>query len=195
MNSITIVGDIHLGKPFPFTTTKTAARWAEYKKNHLNKIATRYGGSLIQAGDLFDSFSCNSQTFVEGFMFASACKVVLSGNHDVSNNTEKESAVNLLRKTGCTVAWEQPYFLETEGTKYTLIPHQLTQEKFDTLLESAKAFVEPSQYNVLVLHCNFGDQPGTETENYLRTDVAKHLLEDVNNGHAMKHFDAIILWP
>lgn len=68
MNNETIVGDIHLGKPFPFTTTKTAARWAQYKKNHLKKIVDRYGPNIIQAGDLFDSFSCNSETFVEGYM-------------------------------------------------------------------------------------------------------------------------------
>jgi DNA repair exonuclease SbcCD nuclease subunit len=192
MNNITIVGDIHLGKPFPFTSTKTAARWAQYKKDLLIWFTEEYKGSIIQAGDLFDSFSCNSETFVEGYMFAASCEVVLSGNHDVSNNTEKESAVNLLRKTGCTIAWEQPYFFETESTKYTLLPHQLTQEKFDTMLASAKNFPNTEKYNILVLHCNFGDQPGTETENYLRPNVAAHLMSDEHGGHAMKHFDAII---
>lgn len=186
MNNVTIVGDIHLGKPFPFTTTKTAARWAQYKKNHLKKIVDRYGPNIIQAGDLFDSFSCNSETFVEGYMFASACRVVLSGNHDVSNNTEKESAVNLLRKTGCDIVWERPYWFETRDTNYVLIPHQLTQEKFDALLENPLTNVNLDKTNILILHCNFGDQPGAETENYLRTDHAKRLLEvydKIISGH------------
>ena len=186
-----LIGDIHLGKKFPYTNIKTAARWENLKSQTLNKIMA-LEGTKLQAGDLFDSHSVDSATFVQGYLIAKQCEALLSGNHDISNNTEKSSAMDLLRQFNVNVVWEKPMMVDLGDTRFVMIPHQLTQEKFDTLLASAKVMIAEGRKNVLILHCNYGLREGSETENYLRPEVAKELLSTQGKDFALKHFYHIV---
>ena len=178
---IKLIGDMHLGKKFPYTTNKSAAIFEELRYKILAKHTQ---GKFIQLGDLFDDYSVSDNVLVQGYRWMENCVAALAGNHDVSNNTEKSSAIKLLRDDlGINVAWID-YCVHTIGnTDFHLVPHQLTQDDFEGVLDS----LEPgSRLNVLVLHCNYGDRAGVITENYLRTDRAKELSKKFHlivSGH------------
>lgn len=180
-----LIGDIHLGKRFPFTNKTTAARWEHVKQTLLDDIL-ELPGEHIQLGDLFDDFTTDSTVFVQGFHFAKSCAALLSGNHDKSNNTDKESAMELLGHIGCNVIWDNIVCYAIKGINYVAVPHTLTQEAFEDNLTKAIGLATPTIPNVLLLHTNYGERPGTSTENYLRPDKAKELrnhFQFIISGH------------
>lgn len=177
-----LIGDIHLGKRFPYTNKKTAARWEALKHSTLDVILG-LPAKFVQLGDLFDGFSVDSAVFVQGYNVASKCEVILAGNHDRSNNTEKASAVELLQELGCFVVCQDIQVLIIEGVKFVMVSHQLTQDKFNEVLETTKQHAEGPLPAVLLLHCNYGFREGNQTENYLRPEIAEDLL---------KHFSGIV---
>lgn len=176
-----IVGDIHIDKRFPYTNSKTHLRWRELQDKTLFSI---FSGSppAVQAGDLFDNFMVTAEQFVRADTFvAKRCLKVLAGNHDTSNNTDKKSAVHLLGNSA-----SYPTCLAMGGVNYVVIPHQLTQEQFEIELGALDNLTRGSTPNILLLHCNYGDREGTQTENYLRPEMAKKLLTKFNGivfGH------------
>jgi DNA repair exonuclease SbcCD nuclease subunit len=175
-----IVGDIHLDKRFPYTNAKTHQRWKALQEDVLNKCFCN--GRTIQLGDVFDKYMVSAEDYVEAMYWFSDCAWVLAGNHDISNNTEKLSAVHLLENCVKHVTCATH-----EGINYIMVPHQLTQEKFEEALSNLHKFISGSIPNVLLLHCNYGDREGTQTENYLRPAKAKALLaegiDDIVFGH------------
>lgn len=179
---IKLIGDIHLGKKFPYTTQRSA----EYFEDWRTKILETHTSSIgIQLGDLFDSFSVSDHTLIQGYRWMQGAQAVLSGNHDVSNNTDKTSAIKLLKDNlDVKVIWQEPEQLRIGNTVFHLVPHQLTQELFEQCLDNLKT--ELGWVNVLLLHCNYGDRLGTATENYLRRDNAKEVCKKfhlVVSGH------------
>lgn len=176
-----IVGDIHIDKRFPYTNKKTHERWRDLQDKTLGLIF-KDAPPAIQAGDLFDNFMVSAEQYVRADeQVAAKCMHVMAGNHDLSNNTDKKSAVQLLLNSV-----ERVTCVAVHSINYILLPHQLTQEKFEGILEHVGEFCSTQIPNVLVLHCNYGEREGTQTENYLRPAVARELLFKVNGivfGH------------
>jgi DNA repair exonuclease SbcCD nuclease subunit len=176
-----IVGDIHLDKRFPYTNSKTHLRWLQLQDSTLNRIF-KSGEAAIQVGDLFDKFMVTAEQFIRAdSIVAKRCLRVIAGNHDTSNNTDKKSAVHLLQN-----ATHYPTCLPYGGVNYVIVPHQLTQEQFEIELGALDNLTDTQTPNILLLHCNYGDREGTQTENYLRPDMAKKLLTKFNGivfGH------------
>jgi DNA repair exonuclease SbcCD nuclease subunit len=188
MTTIRLIGDIHLGKRFPHTTLKTADRFDGLRDTQVAKSLSLQ--SCIQLGDLFDTYTVPDNIFVNGYKVTWGCLWTLAGNHDLSKNTDKPSALALLRDNlNDAVALEPTRF--TEGmTEFFLVPHQFTQDKFIGVLEG---LLTPKQqrFNVLCLHCNFGDHTGAETDNYLPPELAKRLMSSgftlIVSGHEHNH--------
>lgn len=176
---IRLIGDVHFGKRFPHTTLKTAQTFDEYRELLFNRL-TLYE-SVIQLGDLFDEFSVDDLTFVKGYNAANKCLVVLPGNHDLSKNTDKESALLLLQShLGCPVVTESYQTISEGMTEFTLLPHQHTQSIFEDRLKFLCDFMknkeDKARFNVLCLHCNYGAHTGPDADNYLSPAMAKELL-------------------
>lgn len=184
---VRIIGDVHEGKRFAYTTPKTAL---EFKALHreIKRLAAPSGMTCFQVGDLFDSFSVSGETFVDGYLFARGMRL-LAGNHDRSNNTEKPSAIRMLRDNfELDVAVDGFKVDYIDETAFYRLPHQLTQGDFEELLRDVQSTAREriSKHKVLLLHCNYGDHAGVETENYLSTANAKQLLETFSlivSGH------------
>lgn len=176
-----IVGDIHIDKRFPYTNKKTHERWRDLQDHTINVIFKK-APPAFQVGDLFDNFMVTAEQFVRAdHEVASKCIHTLAGNHDLSNNIDKKSAVQLLLNSV-----ERMTCVAVHGINYILVPHQLTQEAFEDCLASVERCCSTQIPNVLLLHCNYGDREGTQTENYLRPDVARELVSKVNGivfGH------------
>lgn len=184
-----LIGDIHYGKRFPFTTAQTAKRF-DTLRNETVAQACNGREHLFLLGDLFDSFSVSADTLIQGFSTASRPNCyVLSGNHDKSNNTDKNSALEYLGILGNNVVWDNPRVVEIGDTYFVMVPHQLTQERFEQVLDEVGKFplLGAIKHRVLLLHCNFGDREGTVTENYLRPEMAQWLLSEsfdlIVSGH------------
>jgi len=167
-----LVGDIHIGKSFPYSNRVTAPRWAALQDDTIERILrlTEIHG-IIQLGDLFDTPTVNCHDFVRGWEFAQKCEYVIAGNHDLSNNTERTSAIELLLKLGCHVVRDTLITNE-----FYIVPHHLLQKDFEESLESL------GSAGLTLLHCNFGYFPGQPTENYLTTQMAQKLGK-VISGH------------
>lgn len=176
------MGDIHKGKRFPHTTGKTAQVFESLRRHTALKLTQGFENSVIQLGDLFDDYSVGDGTLVEGYLFAKKCRALLPGNHDLSKNTDKDSALLLLQKyLGCNMPSGGDTLVFQEGmTSFYLVPHQHTHKLFEGVLESlvgTLALAENrARFNVLCLHCNFGSHTGAESDNYLSEALAKKLL-------------------
>ncbi len=175
MTKVRIIGDVHIDKRFPFTSQKTAQVFRDLQAQIMEQVSVP-NGPTFQLGDLFDGFSVSGETLVKGYRFASY-KTLLAGNHDKSNNLDKSSALELLKEhMGLDIVWGSLREFHGDGTVFHLVPHQLTQELFEEAL--ASLVHSKLGRNVLLLHCNFGNREGTQTENYLRPEVAKSLLSE-----------------
>lgn len=182
------VGDIHIDKTFPFTNKKTADRWRSLQDQTLRRIF-KGNNDCIQVGDLFDNFMVSAADFMRGYAVADSCRWLIRGNHDVSNNTEQLSALQLLGDITSLVkivVWDDVECWAAHGINYVMVPHQRTQQLFESALDRAFELTSTEIPNVLLLHCNVGDQPGTNTENHLRSDKIPALLSKftfVVSGH------------
>jgi DNA repair exonuclease SbcCD nuclease subunit len=191
---IKIIGDIHQGKKFPYTTQKSSIT---FEALHSKILAKHTTGKFLQLGDLFDNYSVSDRTLVQGYRWMENCAAALSGNHDVSTNIEKPSAIKLLKdELGVNVIWKDVYVMDMGATRFHFVPHQLTQSDFDACLDNLKPKL--GAINVLILHCNFGNREGVITENYLRYDVAKRLTKNflIISGHEhnmSKPMDKVIM--
>jgi DNA repair exonuclease SbcCD nuclease subunit len=182
MSTIRLMGDAHIGKRFPFTTARTSLAFQELHKQTLASVF-QPGLPVISLGDLFDSYHVGSADFVQGYLVANQCVATLAGNHDKNKNVEKPSALRLLfDHLGAKVAWENPEWLTQGNAAFCLVPHQATQEQFETVLRDIELPVS-ARTRVLCLHCNWGAHTGSIGDNYLSPAMAADLL---------KRFDLIV---
>jgi DNA repair exonuclease SbcCD nuclease subunit len=189
-----LIGDIHLSKKFPYTTGKTQQKFDQIRTEIVSELVDKASQAArwFQLGDLFDGHNISAETLIEGYRFisgAGARGAVLSGNHDKSNNILKASGLGLLSShLSPQVVWEDVKTYAEGYTEFFLVPHNLSQEGFEKSLDLAVECAASSSYHfkVLLLHCNFGDREGSNTENYLRRDRARQLLGTFNwifSGH------------
>jgi len=174
-----LVGDLHIGKRFPYTTQKTAEKFNNHRRSLLHTCMA--GARGFQLGDLFDSYSVQDTVLMEGYQTARKFDRLLAGNHDLAKNTDKPSALVLLSQELKVPIVYEDYLTVTEGmTKFYLVPHKLLQEGFEATLKAALADLQAtgkSRFNVLLLHCNYGEHRGPQSDNYLTPKTAKELLD------------------
>ena len=187
---IALIGDMHEGKRFPLTTAATALSFQRLREDAWSTIMDIPDiAHRISLGDLFDGFSASGDTLVSAYVKARQLSWILAGNHDQSNNTDRPSAIQYLKDIfGMPVVIHHITAVELGATLLMLVPHHLTQEGFEAALDRAKYSAKTSnhKHKVLLLHCNYGLREGSETENYLRPEMAKSLLEvftHIFSGH------------
>ena len=211
--------DPHLGLSRVANTTPSSSENLRQRIfDHLVNNVLKKQGTKVCAGDLFDKYSNNEITILQGVHVADATDVILAGNHDLVNQADKMGSLQLIEEMysdndECTIVlpeqFSQPYnrsyFITPSGLDLLLIPHVGSQDLFDLSLENAhdhaKANRRSGQTTVLVLHCNYDLSPErtTDTTLNLTSDVAKYLLEAYDYillGHEhmpAEHFDGRLI--
>ena len=194
---IVFISDGHLGLRFPYTTTGSQSRYLKMQLDALQSLLDLKGTKVIM-GDLFHSFMPSALTLCQAFQLLAGRRdvIVMAGNHDKSKTRTDSSGLVLLQQmlaeVGVGDVGEETVFVVNEpsiqyvnNTALYLIPHQLTQEMFDAAIAKASTFKDDSVKKILVLHCNQGDFPGTQAENYLSTEQLKTLsnFDKIISGH------------
>lgn len=155
------------------------------------------GVELFCTGDLLDRFSNDETTILQANEIAKHCKIVLGGNHDQTNRTDRIGTLELLHKLhahqGIVQAEkrDEPYmqmYQDTEArTVYFMVPHAMTQKLFheslvQVSLNAARQMLD-GYYKILLLHCNVGvpheGKAVTDemTALWLTPDMQKELIE------------------
>lgn len=189
--------DPHLGlKRLANTTHDSADRLRKAlfsSAMSVRDILAQYPPFRICLGDLFDSYSNNEETILQGYDVMRFTDVVLAGNHDVVPRAEKCSSLELLQKFTTGVA-RLPYgdcghlVYEIGNTDLFLVPHTATQDLFEKSLEEAANAAEKSErWKILCLHCNYNlGHETTETTLNLSEERALELLSSFHKiliGH------------
>ena len=189
------ISDIHKGKAFPYATTVSRTRFRQ-KQLVAGKVLFGLPGIKVGMGDLFDSYLTSVPTLMDGaVMLADATSTYLmAGNHDKSKNRNDMSSFQYLEQLSTN---SQVKFVYNEPVIFTvplndnrmvevyMIPHQLTQELFDAQILKAAESKPQGRIRILVLHCNQGDFPGKQSENYLTTAQLSMLakFDKIVSGH------------
>ena len=176
---ITIFSDPHLGLN---RTSHTTPASRERLKEALYKQALELSDNhySVCCGDLFDTFWVDSVTLKQGKNVFDNCELVLTGNHDVSNRQNAESALHFLESiSSVTLAvTDKPKVGETSEFPKAIqwIDHKMTQQLFDESLELVKPVG-----GLLFLHCNFDNGFATDEASLnLSRAQAEALLEKVD---------------
>lgn len=147
------------------------------------------GDFLVCLGDLFDTESNSEAVIKQGAYIASACNLVLAGNHDLPGREGKVSSLQLL--SACLegnnpiVLAPSESFTGTvtvfkEAILYT-IPHVFTQGQFENALNTMERAARAAPHGpprILCLHCNY-DSPFIHNDASLNLDLrrAEELLK------------------
>ena len=133
-------------------------------------------------GDLFDTTENSEAVIQQGATIASACRLLLAGNHDLPNRENKLSSLQLLKSLGMRsiVLSEEGHRYRVDvicGVSFVSVPHQLSQELFMQALNDLIEGFSAEEPQVLLLHCNY-DSPfiSDTTSLNLTKDNAERLL-------------------
>lgn len=157
-----ILSDLHIGlkrrggmssesmkayREFQFATIKGALQ------GHLHK-------HVLILGDLFDGFDVGYDDIWDVWTLLEPFKdrlILVAGNHDVSKNTDKLSALEFLRCLlgGC------PGAIPWGGSGYEVIPHLPNQALFD------KQIAATGEGSILFTHCNYDNGFALEADHSL----------------------------
>lgn len=150
-------------------------------------------------GDLFDTYRVPEEVLLEAYELMPSMINVLTGNHDVTNDSSAVGSLQLLgeifkaEKKVTSVPYGKAGFEYMPCTLNTLvmgIPHCTTQEKFEFSLQKAFDHAQQEEYEhkILLLHCNYNRPEGftSETELNLTESDAETLctvFDHVLLGH------------
>jgi DNA repair exonuclease SbcCD nuclease subunit len=197
MATVKIYSDPHLGlkRKQNFTARSAAARDNEAIAS-LHNFVSEDSSRKLCLGDFFDTTHNDEQTLLKALPIAAQTSYVQTGNHDIPNRAGAASSLLLLSEVVDTVPAYDPaepcIDAVTYGrTKFTFLPHVLSQELFEKQLDRAVEAATEGTYHVLCLHCNyaFGREMGDATLNLSRERAAK-LLEKYHYiflGHEHTH--------
>ena len=155
---VLIFSDPHLflDRKAHFTRDSSIRREALSKQTLVTLLDNYRGYFTVCAGDFFNSFSNSETNILESVGLASRMDKILAGNHDHSKRTEVRSSMDVLKHL-------VPEFVVTEPEAYPvsqtsvfyLVPHQLTQEKFEGVLNGCKKQLKKGYKYYLFVHCNY----------------------------------------
>jgi DNA repair exonuclease SbcCD nuclease subunit len=176
-----IVSDHHLGlSRKAHSTTESSKKREELAWQTLEQALETPHELAICCGDFFDKPS-NSETLIaKAIPVAQAFEYILYCNHDVYNNTELKSSLDLVSHI-TSAGVREPYSnYVDDNTGLYLVPHALSQGLFLENLAAMedRAISEGFDYRLLFLHCNY-DAPFEVNEQTLNLteERTKLLLE------------------
>lgn len=194
----TFFTDPHLGlRRASHTTTASRERW--YQRIYEQaRIASPAKHKNICLGDLFDKYSNDERTILQGADIATRCHYVMAGNHDVVADNDKVGSLKLLSNLGkeiCLADFGDFGFETTEpepDLRLYMIPHVTDQGLFEqSMIAAVESAEEADGYRVLCLHCNY-ESPfiDGDTSLNLTRERAQSLLHTFNYiliGHEHTH--------
>ncbi len=180
-------GDFHLGRAISHSTEQGAKKFNTMRKQI---ILSNYEGSFnikssnnidFNLGDVFDSFKCSNNTFIDAIDLTSHFNVVNFGNHDFARDSSKTSALEDLKYISnfdLVKDSEYDYSYDMRKVTVTIVPYQTTQAKYEELLRGLVPPIAPGAIKILGLHTNI-DSPYTsaDIDNNLTRDMIESLLE------------------
>lgn len=202
MRDIIFFTDPHLGlKRSSGTTARSQKLFQEALYEAAMSILREQDGIFICLGDLFDQSSNEEEVILQGYNVASRCELVLAGNHDVFNRTDKVSSLELVHKMFKEAQAHSPVVISPNpGMTYFSrkdvgdlhifsVPHCLTQEIF---AESVRCVASEAESwdgkKILLLHCNVGEGMGK-----LEDDSSSLWLTPELEEIALSVFDKVLV--
>lgn len=184
VKQLVIFSDPHLGvNRTSHTTPQSRKRLKEAVDDILADLPGMYVPTNPEAllcclGDVFDQYKTDPETLLQGYNLIRRTLVTLIGNHDVSNRTDEESAMSVVRYIAEISRQSIIKIPGIESAAIIAVHHELTQELFEQALESAVTSGGLFKSTILFLHCNY-DSPFAHNESTLNLsrETAEQLLE------------------
>jgi len=159
---VLIYTDPHLGlkRKANFTPASAAAREKEAITSLLSLVreASEKGHTVICAGDFFDKAN-NSENVIDSTLeIAGYTDFILAGNHDVKNNVESVSSLDIVNKVHGNVLFSHPagyHQIDIEDWEFVFVPHVMSQKRFIEILGHLAHGNVVSNKSILILHCNY----------------------------------------
>jgi DNA repair exonuclease SbcCD nuclease subunit len=146
-------------------------------------------------GDLVDLFTNKEEIIDQAITVAKRCDATLAGNHDLRNNSEIMSTLQLIKKqieqsdhesiSRIIISpkpnegyYHQQWLDQKNNVDITFIPHCYTQKAFEASIRGAAEARDPDCFSILCLHCNVGEIYG-EAESDSSTLVLTQELQNV----------------
>lgn len=137
----------------------------------LVKEARNTHATTVCVGDLFDRYTNKEDIIRQGGEIADECDYVLAGNHDLKNNVDTLSSLQLVAgrsaaQTSFVISPDptQPFMQVSaihEGHTFCFIPHCFTQEVFvESIVRACTYARNLKKHHYLFLHCNVGEAHG-----------------------------------
>jgi calcineurin-like phosphoesterase family protein len=200
---IRLIGDLHIGKVIAHSTKTSGALFSKMHEEVLESVLNT-DLPMYQLGDVFDKFDCNSTDFLKAHRFCYQMTGILMGNHDISNDMTKRGALENLSTMPVSDVYKNfamdGYTLHSHdyGHKVFMVPHQLTNEVFQQVLEGAISAVKKCTdegNKILLLHTNYGSDSESLLENNVTPDMAARLNEVfdiVFSGHEHTYKEGLV---
>lgn len=182
MAQVLIYTDPHLGlkRKANFTPASAAAREKEAITSLLSLVreAKDEGQTVFCAGDFFDKANNPEEVIDSTLEIAEYTNIILAGNHDVKNNVESVSSLDIVNRVCGNVLFSDEFgfdVVEIGDWEFVFVPHTMTQERFTKIL--GRLLKHGVKKGVLILHCNY-DTINSEDDIHLTLtrDMAEQLL-------------------
>lgn len=184
--------DPHLGlERNSHTTPASRGKLKQDVYRQLRKVFAEEGDFYICAGDLFDKYTVDNATLLQGLYIYKSCDLVVAGNHDSSNRSNAISSMDVLvdiQNTERLYTGVDSISLDNLSN-LVYVNHQMTQDLFIEALDTAKNKAKSN--SILVLHCNY-DSPFIHDDSSLNLtrEKAQELLNYFSYvvlGHEHQH--------
>ena len=197
-----VFSDPHLGLSRATNTTlESRKRFREFLYDHtmsvIDGLLKEGADKIFCLGDLFDSYSNDEATFLQGFNVLQELEGCLVGNHDIANRLDSVGTLQALQqiyqglprsmKSNPVIYNDEPHEPRIRNWRYdlsewTFVPHVFTQELFCQSLELAEQMNPHKNMHILCLHCNVGVPGYAEVEDkgtslYLTEEWQERLLK------------------
>jgi DNA repair exonuclease SbcCD nuclease subunit len=201
-----IFSDPHLGLSRAANTTlESRKRFKQFLYDHtlgiIGELEEAGAKAIFCLGDLFDSYANSEDIILQGSSILQDITGCLVGNHDIANRMDSIGSMQLLSKLQVENFHGHPVIYNDEPnqpriknwtfelSKWTFVPHVLTQELFCQSLELAEQTPLSHNMHILCLHCNVG-VPGFKEAEAKGTSL---FLTDEWQERLLKRFDMILV--
>lgn len=182
-----VINDLHLGvKRTAGTTPASQKALADWQFETLSKLLDDTKGSLVINGDLFDTFDVDNGTILRTYDVLSNWLsshmdqhlTLVAGNHDLSKDSSKVSAFDLLAGLLLRTCSWQIQVVKDFGVRHAryenvyIVPHVANQDRFNLELKQV-----PSDASFVLLHANFDNQFAEKSDHSL--NVSREQAEDL----------------
>jgi DNA repair exonuclease SbcCD nuclease subunit len=152
-------------------------------------------GVIACVGDFFHNYTNSESTIMRSFNLAESTDLILGGNHDVVNDSDKVGSLNLIADVMKDyIEVIEPVFDEVTvvvkqflDVSLVFVPHHSGQELFESALDVAckKAEDGVGKPHIIFLHCNY------ECD-FAKQDTALNLTKE-RAEKLLQHFDLVVV--